>query len=331
MERRRLQFTGGTSYTVTLPKDWVVSNGLQKNDPLSVTRLGNDALIVRPCGSQASSPLRSITIKGSDLDLDTLHRRIIGSYVYGYSEIVIDYPDVPEEVTGYVKRVTDSLMGMTIDSFSKDGIVLKDHSDIEELSPVKSIGRMKVSMRNILNDICNNMKLGIHMGALHNRDTEVDRIRLLLSRQANIMHASPFLYSKVGVIPKKMSTLVNLAAIIEDIGDVCVSMNNTLKNIRDRAAIEDVAHLMDYLNITGMFVTVTDSVLNNSLEVAEKSIVECKKAEGRIVQSYEISARYDLKDALAVNTLAESIRKILGFERDICELAIDTSIPSSVE
>ncbi len=42
MEIRKVQITGGSSYVVTLPKDWAESLKIKKNDPLG--------LIVQPDG-----------------------------------------------------------------------------------------------------------------------------------------------------------------------------------------------------------------------------------------------------------------------------------------
>lgn len=331
MERRRLQFTGGTSYTVTLPKDWVMTNGLEKNDPIYVTALGEDALMIRPCESSVSPLLDSITISADGIAGETLYRRIIGAYVSGYTEIRIESAGgVTQELLDMSKDLSDHLMGMGVCETSDAHILLRDFNDITELSPSKGMERMKVAMRNILNDISNSMKLGVHMGNLRSRDAEVDRIRLLISRQASILNSSPSLYPKAGLDPVTMLNMVSLAAIIEDVGDVCVSMNSTLKNIHDRSAMAEIARIMDALDITGMFVALTDAVLNRSLATAEHLIAVCKSACERASSTEHLSSKYGLNDVIAINTLVESIRKILGFEVDLCELAIDVSIGHSV-
>lgn len=33
MEIRRVQITGGSSYVITLPKEWATSQNIKKNDP----------------------------------------------------------------------------------------------------------------------------------------------------------------------------------------------------------------------------------------------------------------------------------------------------------
>ncbi|HNJ81641.1 MAG TPA: AbrB/MazE/SpoVT family DNA-binding domain-containing protein, partial [Methanoregulaceae archaeon] len=36
MEIRKVQITGGSSYVITLPKDWAEEQHIQKNDPLGL-------------------------------------------------------------------------------------------------------------------------------------------------------------------------------------------------------------------------------------------------------------------------------------------------------
>ena len=44
---RKIQFTGKSSYIVSLPKDWIKDQGLKQGDKVSVGRNGSAALEVR--------------------------------------------------------------------------------------------------------------------------------------------------------------------------------------------------------------------------------------------------------------------------------------------
>ena len=48
MDIRKIQVTGGSSYMITLPKDWVESVGLRKNDPVNVQVQSDRSLSVYP-------------------------------------------------------------------------------------------------------------------------------------------------------------------------------------------------------------------------------------------------------------------------------------------
>ena len=46
MEIRRIQMTGGSSYVLTLPKEWVESLDIKKNDPLGVMVQPDGTLLI---------------------------------------------------------------------------------------------------------------------------------------------------------------------------------------------------------------------------------------------------------------------------------------------
>src|SRR5574344_712902 len=46
VEIRKIQITGGSSFMVTLPKEWASSNGLKKNDPVRLEPQDDGSLII---------------------------------------------------------------------------------------------------------------------------------------------------------------------------------------------------------------------------------------------------------------------------------------------
>ena len=45
---RKIQFTGKSSYIVSLPKDWIKDQGLKQGDQVTVGRNGSTILEVKP-------------------------------------------------------------------------------------------------------------------------------------------------------------------------------------------------------------------------------------------------------------------------------------------
>ncbi|MCJ7741491.1 MAG: AbrB/MazE/SpoVT family DNA-binding domain-containing protein, partial [Methanoregula sp.] len=46
MELRKVQFTGGSSYVLTLPKEWIDAEKIKKNDSLGVEVQPDGALLI---------------------------------------------------------------------------------------------------------------------------------------------------------------------------------------------------------------------------------------------------------------------------------------------
>ena len=48
MDVRKVQVTGGSSFVITLPKEWANSINLKKNDPLGIVVQPDGSLIISP-------------------------------------------------------------------------------------------------------------------------------------------------------------------------------------------------------------------------------------------------------------------------------------------
>jgi len=60
---RKIQFTGKSSYIVSLPKDWITDQGLKQGDQVSVGRNGSNTLEVKPVNfSKSSVPNTLLTV-----------------------------------------------------------------------------------------------------------------------------------------------------------------------------------------------------------------------------------------------------------------------------
>ena len=65
MDLRRIQITGGSSYMITLPKDWADTVGLKKNDTVGLQPQPDGSLVLYPGGSESTA---AISTKVIDID-----------------------------------------------------------------------------------------------------------------------------------------------------------------------------------------------------------------------------------------------------------------------
>ena len=45
---RKIQFTGNSSYIVSLPKEWIKDQGIKRGDQVNVVRQGSSVLEIKP-------------------------------------------------------------------------------------------------------------------------------------------------------------------------------------------------------------------------------------------------------------------------------------------
>ena len=89
-ELRKLQFTGKSSFIVSLPKEWVRDHGLKQGDQVAVGRNGSSILEIRPMNLSTPSPQEAVTIVISNNDNDaSILRKLIALYFLHYQTIHI--------------------------------------------------------------------------------------------------------------------------------------------------------------------------------------------------------------------------------------------------
>ena len=66
METRKLQLVGARSYSVSLPKDWVVNQGLDKQSTVYIQQTPNHALLIKAQDTKES--LHQLTIPLSEIE-----------------------------------------------------------------------------------------------------------------------------------------------------------------------------------------------------------------------------------------------------------------------
>lgn len=105
MEQRRVQFTGGSTYTISLPSKWVKEQGLSKGSKLDIIEVDRAGILIR---SRKHELIADIPITGNP-DIDFITRMLITKYIQGYTSIKIisgDYihPDIRKSIKGITQR-----------------------------------------------------------------------------------------------------------------------------------------------------------------------------------------------------------------------------------
>lgn len=94
METRKIMALGKSSLVVSLPKDWVDSNGLEKGDELNLQVQRDLSLLVKP-SLQDQNEGRCIVVDISkDVSSDSIFRIVTGCYLNGYNDIILKSTDI---------------------------------------------------------------------------------------------------------------------------------------------------------------------------------------------------------------------------------------------
>ena len=90
MESRKIMALGKSSLVVSLPKDWIQFNGLEKGDLLNVEVQRDRSLLVKPSLSAKDEGRRIVVEIDESASSDSIFRIVIGCFLNGYNDIVLN-------------------------------------------------------------------------------------------------------------------------------------------------------------------------------------------------------------------------------------------------
>jgi len=226
LDTRYLQKTSGGSYLVSLPKEWVLSNGLDKGSPVGIASPDLGTLIVDPNPMGRTEP-RSIELKLTE----DVGRALTASYLSGFERILIRGKQI---ITSSQKdRIKDSasrLAGLEIINETSDTVLLANLSVPVDLSVDDVIKRMHQIGSSMLQDAVESLVTGDE-GLAKNvieRDDALDRLYFLLIRLLKMAVRDLRMAEKMGIRPTRCLDLRFAASMMEKIGDKSVEMCDLL-------------------------------------------------------------------------------------------------------
>lgn len=329
MDLRRIQITGGSSFMITLPKDWADSVGLKKNDTVGLQPQPDGSMVIYPGGEQAAIAGSTKVIDADGLtDRDFLYRQLVGAYIAGHDAIEIrSETELSSMVASTASSFTQTAIGLEILEESESRILIKDLMDQGEIKPAKSVERMKVLVRNMLNDVLDALQERDHtvLDSMSDRDREVDRLDWLISRQVNIHQKDITISRRMGMDLCEISRCGTVSRSIERIGDHAVLLAANLKPIIEgKTTVVDERILSTGRDVVTLF---TDSVATwsgRNMEAANKCIERGETLVRRSKEIVDMDDGLDDKTAMAAELISTSVKRVAEYSMDIAEIAINS-------
>jgi len=197
METRKVQVTGGSTFTVSIPKDWATDNDVAAGDELAFYPQ-EGSLVVSPRESDQKS---EGTIDITDLHGESLTRTVMTMYVSGFDVMVLESNRIDAEQRQAIRSATQSLVGLEVIEETGDRVVIQDLLDSSELSVLNAVTRMRLIALSMLEDavtaVCENDDTLAE--DVIERDDDVDRLWYLVSRIFRATLRTPKAAEELGI------------------------------------------------------------------------------------------------------------------------------------
>jgi phosphate uptake regulator len=331
MDIRKVQLTGGSSYVITLPKDWVKKLNIKKSDSLGMITQPDGTLLLTSRTSE-TRPHREKEITAGDIEEpEHLIRVLIGAYIMGYSTITVRSPGrIPPPIRDAVIRFAQMTIGPEIMEEGTSFITIRDLLNPVEMPFDKTVRRMHILVRTMHEDAMAALEKRERSLAeeVPRRDSDVNRLQWLTARQSNMMMGDMTLSRRMGVSLEEANSYFLISRIIERIGDHGVKIAKCVLLLLD--------HKLDRKMQTKMAAASSESLrlLSNSLDTWFKK--DIKAANVNIDSLASLMERCDdinsdaqhIRSAysIPVTDISESIRRTGEYAADISELVINNLV-----
>jgi len=331
---RRLQVTGGSTYTVSLPKTWIEELQLKKNSNVTLVKNRNDSITLFQ--EEKSKKTNAIALIGKSDSKESIRRKIIAIYLSGYKTIELKTKGIEITSThrGAIRDlVRTTLMGTEIIEASSEKMVLQVLTQLAQLSFDVALKRMYITATNMHQEAIESLNEmdSDHAEEVLKMDDEVDRFSLYLLRNLNLSLENVQVLLDSGL--EKPSDCLGYRTVVK-----CV------ERIADHAGL--IAKKVKYLDspIDKKTLKEIEQISNESLIVFENSITALSKRDYKMAEKVAssvtnvIERKKKLMDSLKPNNntttiklILEDIRRTAEYSRDISEIVIDETVQSVIE
>ena len=262
---RRLQRIG-SSILVSLPKEWIVANNLDKGSQVEL-ETGQDTISIS--ANKEMRPTKELVISYPLPKDENIVADITGAYLLGYDVIQITSKlIIPGEDREQIRNSMRRLVGMEIIEEDASNINMQFLLDATTLNPEKILKRMSSIALGMYDDVSNGLILDdkSNLQTLSKRDVEVNRQYFLLVRLI-----------RSTLVDKRLANVFNLENI--DILDYRVAAN-LLENAGD--TIVELADFIYDSSLSNEHLKKIFDVVQNFNTLAEKSIDAFIKPDRRL-------------------------------------------------
>jgi phosphate uptake regulator len=331
MEIRKVQITGGSSFTISLPKDWIRSQAIEKNHPVGINVQQDGTLLVYP--NIDNGRIEKVKFFNLDeMDSDITFRILIGAYLMGYSGITIKSPDrIPDELYDTVMDFTQKAIGPEVIEESDRMIIIKDLLNPTKMPFDKTFERMYIMVRYMHSDAIDAVVSGqtSQIEDIESRDLEVDRLNWFLAHQYNIINDSLF---SNGPDPSSDDSEFYFVTskILERIGDHSVIIAKNSKKILEKnshSRIQEKIHMASDLALELLDRSV-NAWFHKDLKAANDTIDGIDPLRRLCEEIDNLSHTDDEEDSLAMGRIVDSIQRTGEYSTDIAENTINYLIDS---
>ena len=332
VETRKVQVTGGSTFTVSIPKEWATANDVSTGSTVEFYPEG-DSLFLAPASGEEDRTEGTLDI--ADLTGEELTRAVMTMYVSGFDIISLESSQITTDQRRTVRQATQSLVGLEVLEETRDEIVIRDLLDSAELSIHTAVRRMRLISLSMLRDAVEALtELDGDMARdVIQRDDDVDRLWMVVSRIFRATLRTPKAAEELGLPREVCFDYQSAARQLERVADHATKIAHLTLEF-EKPVPEEVIDALSELHeeANDIIDDGMDALLASDTEEATRMANEAREA----VQAIDERARRidgvlrDLDPARAhlLGLIVDSVSRSADYGGNIAETALQKAAPT---
>lgn len=327
LDVRKLQVTGGSTYTLSLPKEWVKVNGLGARDAIQVDWRPSGAL--RISALESKREVRRITLSTKRVPTDAILDHLMGAYLAGTDRISIHHEsDESRKIKKIIRDFQRFTRGFEIEGETDTRHTLICLLNASEMPLRSSLNQMFLRLNSIVRDALEVLCGGDIdlISDYEEREREIDSQHFLIERQAGIILDSYKVAESLGMTRRQAVEHANLARCLErmadhafQLADLATKFGGVLSFDSEDLPINQIPIWQEAIRSLMINMRTKDAreieTARNALKSAQ---VELKEHEQGLW-----SGKREARELLLEDHISESVRRMCAYARDFGETLLN--------
>ena len=314
---RRLQKIG-SSMLVSLPKEWIDANNLNKSNQVEIETNQNNLSIRTQLSKR---PSKEVEISYPLSEGEGIVPTITGAYLLGFDIIkIVGKSSISINDRESVRGSMRKLVGLEIIDEDATNISIQFLLDETSINPQNILKRMSSIALGMFNDVVLALKSGdkTNLEAIANRDAEINRqyfllVRLIRSTIMDTRLAGIFNLENIDILDYRIA-----ANTLEIAGDTVVELSKSL--IKSNLSKIELKKLYDFAkDIDEIQIKSIDSFISNNRMLAINAI-KLQRSNSTKISKIRSSLESEKQISLALFDIIYMFEKILQSWSDITDL-----------
>jgi phosphate uptake regulator len=336
-EQRKLQVTGGSTFILSLPKDWATKNELKRGSSMVVREEEDGSLSIAPASFPKKEKQDEAYIKTSANDNpDAVMRTAISAYLSGYNVLHIRAQGqkvLSSKLRNHLKTFARHyLVGTEIVIDTPTELTLQVLLNYPELTVQNALSRMSIIASSMHKEAITALKKLDYQSAksVIETDREVNRFSLYIVRLLKLAVSNQRIVKDIGLTNQKECLGYRLIAkAVERTADHATKIaENTLllKEPVNEEILEKISQLSGLA--VSMFESSVEALFKHDFNLAESVIEKLSQVHKLEKETVLYSYNAKIEEIVNLRLVIESVRRTAEYATDISEIVLNLNVES---